>query len=202
MQGSTLKTSHKNRFFDGQFLISMPQIQNDYFFQSIVYICEHSSAGAMGFVLNRLQKHLTFMDLLVHLDIVQNNDCDISYKKFKHVRILSGGPIDPECVFVLHSTDYKSEYSVPVSKNIFLTSNINIIKEISTGNKPKKSAIVFGYAGWREGQLEAEVAHHYWLTCPAFEDIIFDMDYTKKYNKALALLGINSAMLSSQVGYV
>ncbi|MCS5558898.1 MAG: YqgE/AlgH family protein, partial [Oceanospirillaceae bacterium] len=34
-------------------LISMPQMEDENFTRSLVYICEHSEKGAMGLVINR-----------------------------------------------------------------------------------------------------------------------------------------------------
>ena len=37
----------------GQFLIAMPNLSGDTFERTVVYICEHSSNGALGLIVNR-----------------------------------------------------------------------------------------------------------------------------------------------------
>ena len=49
----TLKSKGKRGFLDGQFLIAMPGMTDSNFSRSVVYVCAHSSEGAMGFVINK-----------------------------------------------------------------------------------------------------------------------------------------------------
>jgi putative transcriptional regulator len=65
---------------------------------------------------------------------------------------------------------------------------------------PRRSALLLGYAGWGEGQLEEELAENVWLTADADLDLIFDSEHTSKWTRALAQLGVDAAMLSSQGG--
>ena len=73
MSFSTLKNRRERGFFDGQFLIAMPGMEDSNFFRTVVYICAHSDAGAMGFVINRPQS-LTFTDVLLHLEMIKEDD--------------------------------------------------------------------------------------------------------------------------------
>ena len=41
----------------GQFLIAMPQLE-DYFQNTVVYMCEHNEQGSMGLVINAPEKYL------------------------------------------------------------------------------------------------------------------------------------------------
>ena len=66
--------------------------------------------------------------------------------------------------------------------------------------KARRSVLLLGYAGWGEGQLEEELADNVWLTADADLDLIFDGEHTSKWTRALAQLGVDAAMLSSQGG--
>ncbi len=70
---STLMDKKERGFLDGQFLIAMPGLANSAFERSVIYICAHSQAGAMGFIINRGQQ-ITFTDVLLHLKIMDSND--------------------------------------------------------------------------------------------------------------------------------
>ena len=48
--------------------------------------------------------------------------------------------------------------------------------------------------------MEEELADNVWLTAEADLDLIFDSEHTSKWTRALALLGVDAAMLSSQGG--
>ena len=61
--------------------------------------------------------------------------------------------------------------------------------------------MLLGYAGWGPGQLEAEITQNGWLTCPAQEELIFSRDLDEKYDRALALMGVSPAMLSTDSGH-
>ena len=57
-------------YLDGQFLIAMPGMQDTRFARAVVYLCAHSSDGAMGIMINQPAPQITFRDLLVQLSII------------------------------------------------------------------------------------------------------------------------------------
>lgn len=56
-------------------LISMPQMEDENFVRSLVYICEHNEKGAMGLVINRAN-NIEFIDILPQLNISDLNITD------------------------------------------------------------------------------------------------------------------------------
>lgn len=196
---STLRSKRERGFLDGHFLIAMPGMDDTNFSRSVVYICAHTHEGAMGFIINKPQS-LTFDEVLVHLHLTDELDGPSPMTR-PQVTIHLGGPVEAGRSFVLHSDDYMSQSSIPVSEDISLTSTVDIVRAIHEGMGPRKSALMLGYAGWRAGQLEAEIACNGWLNCPADESLIFDERLGAKYDRALALMGINPASLSVQAGH-
>ena len=191
----TLKSKGERGFLDGQFLIAMPGMADGNFSRSVVYICAHSSDGAMGFIINQPQQ-LSFVDILRHLKIVGDEDAILLPDETRDFPIQKGGPVESGRGFVLHTDDYLTQSSIPVSDEICLTATVDIIRAMSRGRGPKKASLLLGYAGWGAGQIESEIANNGWLTCPADENLIFDSGLDDKYNRALALMGIHPAMLS------
>ena len=61
-------------YLDGQMLIAMPVMEDPRFAQSVIYLCAHSSEGAMGIIVNRPAGSIDFPELLVQLDIIQKAD--------------------------------------------------------------------------------------------------------------------------------
>ena len=89
----------------GHFLIATPVIGSGFFNRSLTYICDHSSEGAMGIVVNqRLEVGLT--DMLSHLDIDAVTPCP-------DTAILAGGPVATDHGFVLHRGGAEWEGSQP-----------------------------------------------------------------------------------------
>jgi putative transcriptional regulator len=196
----TLKSKSERGFLDGQFLIAMPGMADSNFNRSVVYICAHSSEGAMGFVINQSQ-HLNFVDILRHLKIVEDEDAILLPDETRDFPIQRGGPVESGRGFVLHSDDYLTQSSIPVSEEICLTATVDIIRAMSRGRGPRKASLLLGYAGWGAGQIESEIANNGWLSCAADESLIFDPCLDNKYERALALMGIHPAMLSMQAGH-
>jgi putative transcriptional regulator len=45
--------------------------------------------------------------------------------------------------------------------------------------------VAFGYAGWRAGQLEDELAQNAWFTEPEDPKLVFDEDRGKLWDEAM-----------------
>ncbi len=57
-------------YLDGQMLIAMPAMSDERFARSVIYVCAHSSEGAMGIVVNQPAQNIKFPDLLVQLEVI------------------------------------------------------------------------------------------------------------------------------------
>ena len=189
-------------FLDGQMLIAMPAMSDERFSRTVIYICAHSSEGAMGIVVNQPASNVTFPDLLVQLDVIPAADRIILPSRAETVKVLKGGPVETGRGFVLHSADFFLENStLPIDESVCLTATVEILKAIARGDGPASAVLALGYAGWAPGQLENEIQQNGWLHCTADKDLIFGTDITAKYVKALQKLGIDLAMLSSEAGH-
>src|SRR6185369_8497160 len=189
-------------FLDGQMLIASPAMQDERFARSVVYMCAHSSEGAMGIVVNRPAGNISFPDLLVKLDIIPRADVIRLPSRAGDVTVLKGGPVETERGFVLHSADFFIENStLPIDEGICLTATLDILKAIARGAGPASAILALGYAGWSPGQLENELQHNGWLHCSADPELIFGTDVEAKYDRAMQKLGIRPGMLSSDVGH-
>jgi putative transcriptional regulator len=187
-------------FLDDQFLIAMPGMKDDRFTRSVIYVCAHSSEGAMGLIINQPQP-MRFPDLLVQLGIVNEQEAIRLPATARDFPIRNGGPVDRSRGFVLHTDDYTVESSMPISEEVCLTATIDILRAISIGRGPRRALMALGYAGWGAGQLEQEIAENGWLTCAADSDLLFDADLDRKYDRVLASLGIDLAHLSNSAGH-
>jgi putative transcriptional regulator len=189
-------------YLDGQFLIAMPSMEDGRFARSVVYICAHSADGAMGIVINQIAPQIDFVDLLVQLDVIPDGPEIRLPPKANRMIVQRGGPVETGRGFVLHSADYFIENStLSIADNVCLTATLDILKAIVAGSGPRSAMLALGYAGWARGQLEAEIQSNGWLHCPAEDKLIFDADLATKYERAMALLGIDPAMLSDEAGH-
>ena len=189
-------------YLDGQMLIAMPAMRDERFCRSVIYVCAHSSEGAMGIVVNQPAANINFSDLLVQLEVIPAKDLIQLPPQAGLVKVLKGGPVETGRGFVLHSADFFIENStLPIDDGICLTATLDILKAIARGSGPKSAILALGYAGWAPGQLENEIQHNGWLHCTADPDLVFGTDTGGKYEKAMSKLGVDLGMLSSEAGH-
>lgn len=177
-------------------LISMPQMEDENFVRSLVYICEHNEKGAMGLVINR-QNNISFGDILPQLNISDRNATNVDQI------IFAGGPVQPEHGFVLHTPLDNKQWSssIRVSEDLCLTTSSDVIDDIAHSSGPEHSLIALGYAGWGPGQLEKELAQNSWICCPFDADIVFDMPPEDRFQAATDSLGIDINLISTKIGH-
>jgi putative transcriptional regulator len=178
----------------GQLLVAMPQMADPRFARSVVYLCAHSVDGAMGLVVNRLIDSLSFHNLLEQIGVEQETAAD-------DMPIHFGGPVESSRGFVLHTTDYVQDSTLVIEDEIALTATIDVLKAIARGNGPRRRVLALGYAGWAAGQLDAEIQANGWLLVPADLDLVFGVDNETKWERAIAKIGIDLGLLSSEAGH-
>lgn len=180
--------------FRNQLLIAMPGQADGFFYKSVVYVCAHSEAGAMGIVINQRLQDVAFKELLSQLKLPKSQ---LMIEPIVHC----GGPVETGRGFVLHSTDFMREDTLRIADTMCITGTIDILRAIAEGKGPVRSIFALGYAGWGPGQLEAEMQANAWLTASADDELIFATDLSRKWDKALALLGIDPVLLSAESGH-
>jgi putative transcriptional regulator len=124
--------------------------------------------------------------------------------------VYQGGPVQTERGFVLHEsvgptssapgdTVYASTLCIP--GGLEMTTSKDVLEALSTGAGPRKVLVSLGYSAWGEGQLESELGENAWLTVEADLSVIFDTPAEQRYERAMALLGLQPWMLSPQAGH-
>ena len=183
--------SDDGQFLDGQMLIAMPGMQDPRFTRSVVYLCAHSTDGAMGLIINKCADDLVWKDLFKKLQIPIGS---VQAPRPMHY----GGPVDTGRGFVLHSSDYHSDdATMPVDDSTSMTATLDILHDIAMGKGPGQVILALGYAGWAAGQLESELQVNGWLICDADDELLFGDKNDDKWDQALAKIGVNPAMLGA-----
>ena len=177
----------------GQIIVSMPSLQDERFYKTVIYMCAHSSEGSMGIIINKKIDYVLFPNLLEQLGI----DKPINNKK---LFLRYGGPVETGRGFVLHSDDIVRKETLNIHKGVALTSTSEFFEDLVKGHGPKNSILALGYAGWQSGQLENEIMQNSWMSLPIETSFLFDDALSKKWYEAYKLLGINPINLSSDFG--
>ena len=79
---------------EGQLLIAMPAMSDRRFQRSVIYMCAHSSEGAMGLVINQRANHISAPDLLEKLGISPRSPDDEITSEVLSLSIQVGGPVE------------------------------------------------------------------------------------------------------------
>ena len=82
---------------NNHFLLAIPQVELDYFSSSLIFLCDHSEKGALGFVINKPSDYL-LNEFLNQANLGINKELSTN-------RILSGGPVSKNQCFVIHSSE-------------------------------------------------------------------------------------------------
>ena len=117
------------------------------------------------------------------------------------IAVFSGGPVQQEHGFVLHTRGGSWDATMDVSATVSLTSSRDVIEAIAIGEGPEKFLVALGYAGWGEGQLEQEILANAWLNTPYSKDVLFDAPINMRWQKAGKQIGIDINQLTTLAGH-
>jgi len=172
------------------------------FKESVLFVVEHNSEGAMAIAINEQLPQIKFEDVykdLLSASATQNNKVKkIISSAMASQPVLKGGPVQTNRGFLLHETQEQLEgISFPVAPKISLSASMDTLRNFAQKDNPGDIIFALGYCGWQPGQLENELAQNVWLTVPHNWELLFATDFGKRYDFALKLLGVTRANLSA-----
>ena len=130
-------------------ITATPNLADNDFCNTVIYIYHHDKDGAMGFILNR-PSQILYAYVVQQLDLEKE---DFSPDTLKQPMLI-GGPVNRDRGFILHLNNSSKMELVKPNNKISL-------KEILT-ESPKRSEFFFGHSGWEAGQLESELSENSW----------------------------------------
>jgi putative transcriptional regulator len=144
----------------GKILIAEPLLADPHFQRGVVYLCEHTSEGSYGFVLNKpLDKKLDYF---------------IEAFDIEDVPVYLGGPVDSSALHFLHR---RGELlgGEKTEQDIFFDGDFPKAIEALKNKTISRNEILFflGYAGWSAGQLQQEVHKKSWLVAETNQQNLF-----------------------------
>ena len=153
----------------GQLLVAAPGVGDPRFERTVILIVEQGPDGALGIIVN---KPIGEQPLASVFKALGQKDGDATGS----VRVFSGGPVQPEVGFVVHSPDYRRPETVAITDRLSMTSSTAILRDIGDRRGPAKVLVAFGYAGWGPDQLEHEIEQRAWGIAEADPTLVFDED--------------------------
>ncbi len=180
-----MEKSEQSQLAKGFFLIAAPDVQSGQFFRSVILICEHNPAGSFGLIINRA------------LDIeIPEEVADIEEVMNPYVGMRTGGPVQPNQMMLLHTSDEIPDDTLDVCEGVFLGGDLDFLHKILADAQGPQVLLCFGYSGWGGGQLEREFLDGGWLLWPARKEHVFDVPPDKLWQTLLREMGGKYATLS------
>ena len=172
-------------------LLSMPQMADPNFARTVVLLCDYTEEGAFGLVVNRQMTEPAWK--LVKTDPPVRVDPDL--------RLWIGGPVEPQKAWVLMSeAQGPDDEQREICPGVLLSVSRELTLQLLQSPPSSRSRIIVGYAGWRGGQLDQEIAASAWLAMDVDPSLIFGVPPEDMWETAIRRLGTDPSGLQSSSG--
>lgn len=169
----------------GVFLIATPEIDTGFFFRGVLLLCEHNVNGSFAILINK-NLDIDLPEEIINLQELAN----------PHISMRAGGPVQPNQMMLLHTSDKLGAQSLQISKDIYLGGDLPFLQESMSDPNGPPIQLCFGYAGWGAGQLEREFLDGHWFIHPATAHHLFEVPPEKLWQTLLREMGGKYATLS------
>lgn len=172
-------------------LLSMPQMADPNFAQTVILLCDYTEDGAFGLVINRQMPDPAWT--VIQTDPPIRVDPDL--------RLWLGGPVEPQRTWVLmadaHGPDDEQRQIVP---GVVLSVSHELTLQMLQAPPSSRARVIAGYSGWGPGQLDLEIAASGWLTMAVDPGLIFGVPAEQMWETAIRRLGADPAALQTSPG--
>lgn len=162
----------------GVFLVASPDMEPGLYHRSVILVCEHTTAGSFGLVVNKPFP----TDLPAELSAIEElHNPKIQYRL--------GGRMQQNQMMLLHTSQQNKDQTLNVTQDIYLGGDLNFLQESLSSKESPEILLCFGYTGWISTELDQELASGFWYTAPASKELIFDVAPEKIWQTALSTMG-------------
>lgn len=168
---------------NGQLLLASPALLDPNFRRTVVLIGVHSEEGAMGVVLNR-PSAVTVSEAVPQLEQTVN----------EREPVYVGGPMQPSSIVFL------AEFLDPSPAGLLVLGRIGFpapdagVEELIESTS--RGRVFAGYAGWGEGQLDAELDQGDWIPHAALPEDVFTDLPDELWSRVLTRMGGSYALVA------
>lgn len=159
----------------GFFLVASEEMQDPRFKEAVILVTPHHLGEVVGVVVNK------------PTEIAVTTLFPQSALNDEHSRQLYfGGPVSGQSLLFLIRSKKQPQGALRIFEDVFLSADSRVLEHVLRHPKPFAGLRVFsGYAGWKPGQLEAEVKNGYWLLREADTEILFETEPGQIWRKLL-----------------
>ena len=169
----------------GTLLVAEPPLADPNFRRSVILLCEHTTEGSFGLVLNR--------PCPFRLSEVAASPLPFD------AALALGGPVETDTLHYVHPYGDLVEGALPVVDGVWWGGSFEgLVEGLGEGWLDAEQMRFFvGYSGWGAGQLDAEVDEGSWIVLPATEALVFAAGDDALWRRVLRRLGGDYALLST-----
>jgi putative transcriptional regulator len=167
----------------GQLLLASPTLCDPNFWRTVVLIGVHNEEGAMGVVLNR-PSEVTVGEAVPGLEQAVG----------ELEPVYLGGPVRPSSIVFL------TEFLDPAAAGLLVLGRIGFpapdasLEELTEATT--RSRVFAGFAGWGEGQLDAEIDNGDWIAHTAMPEDVFTDVPAELWSRVLTRKGGSYALVA------
>jgi putative transcriptional regulator len=162
-------------------LIAAPTMKDHWFEQAVVLLCQFSSEGALGLVVNK-DGPVSIGDVVERLDLQVPTSRGLGQTWW-------GGPVETGAGFVVWRGRVEGDEGWNVGDDVAVSPSAECLGRLLTGGSAFH--LCLGYAGWAPGQLDHEIQTGSWLFADLDSSILFDTPLPQRWDRALGLLGLS-----------
>lgn len=159
---------------EGRLLVAMPEMGDDNFDRTVLWMLSHDTDGAVGVVLNRPSELPVAMHLADLAPFVSPPDV-----------LFIGGPVSNEIVIGIGDSD-----------DGIAAVDLLALAESAAARPPGRLRLFAGYAGWSPGQLEGEMALDGWVVVDGEPADVFSDEPEHLWRRVLGRQGGSLARLA------
>ena len=140
-----------------ELLIAKPHMKDTRFKETVIVMIYDNQRGAAGLVVNKPLETISINTLFIGSKVTPPEDM-IN----KEITLYWGGPVNPENIFFIHSSDYKSKNFILSNEHFTITREFKVLFDIAGNKGPKNYIILSGISAWQPGQLDFEMVREDW----------------------------------------
>lgn len=133
----------------GTILLADPQMDDPYFFKSVILIVYCDDNEVIGIILNKPSKE--------YLKQIPNSK--------ENLNVYIGGPVDQKSLLFIHKLKTLIPSSTKIKNGYYFGGDYNILSTHITKQNINRIFIYLGYTGWTKTQLISEIKENSWILC-------------------------------------
>jgi putative transcriptional regulator len=167
----------------GRLLLASTTLEDPNFLRTVVLVGMHSEEGALGLVLNRPSTTTVASAVPQLEELVEDEE-----------PVYVGGPVQSSSIVTLAEFVDPSPAGLLVLGRIGLPAPDASLEDLLAATSRRR--VYAGYAGWGEGQLDAELDRGDWIPQDALPDDVFSAQPEELWSSLLTRKGGRYALLA------